>query len=116
MDRSKEKKINRSLKLSVFQFLEKIVSSLNFISQERNNLEQKFLLSYFNIFIEVNIMATEKENVMQMIKELPDDITLEDIMYHLYAREKIICGLKDADEGKKVSNEKAKEVIEKWFE
>ncbi len=61
-------------------------------------------------------MATEKENVMQMINELPDDITLEDIMYHLYAREKIIRGLKDADEGKKVSNEKAKEVIEKWFE
>ena len=49
-------------------------------------------------------MATEKENVMQMIIELPDDITLEDIMYHLYTREKIICGLKDADEGKKVSN------------
>ena len=62
------------------------------------------------------IMATEKENVMQMIKELPNDITVEDIMYHVYAREKIICGLKDADEGKKVSNEKAKEVIEKWFE
>jgi transcriptional regulator NrdR family protein len=61
-------------------------------------------------------MTTEKENVMQMINELPDDITLEDIMYHLYAREKIIRGLKDADEGKKVSNEKAKEVIEKWFE
>ena len=61
-------------------------------------------------------MTTEKENVMQMIKELPDDITLEDIMYHLYAREKIIRGLKDADEGKKVSNEQAKEIIEKWFE
>jgi len=61
-------------------------------------------------------MATEKENIMQMIKELPDDITLEDIMYHFYAREKIIRGLKDADEGKKVTNEKAKEVIEKWFE
>jgi len=61
-------------------------------------------------------MATEKENIMQMIKELPDDITLEDIMYHLYAREKIIRGLKDAEEGKKVTNEKAKEVIEKWFE
>ncbi|MHA1499696.1 MAG: hypothetical protein ACTSRT_19370 [Promethearchaeota archaeon] len=61
-------------------------------------------------------METEKENVLHMIKELPDDITLEDIMYHLYAREKIIRGLKDADEGRKVSNEKAKEVIEKWFE
>ena len=60
-------------------------------------------------------MATEKESILQMIKELPDDSTLEDIMYHLYAREKIIRGLKDADEGKLVSNEKAKEVIEKWF-
>ncbi|MBN1215663.1 MAG: hypothetical protein JXA99_09530 [Candidatus Lokiarchaeota archaeon] len=60
-------------------------------------------------------MATEKENIIEMIKELPDDTTLEDIMYHLYAREKIIRGLKDADEGKKISNEKAKEVIEKWF-
>lgn len=60
-------------------------------------------------------MATEKENILQMIEKLPDDSTLEDIMYHLYAREKIIRGLKDADEGRKVSNEKAKEVIEKWF-
>ena len=60
-------------------------------------------------------MATEKENILKMIKELPDDSTLEVIMYHLYAREKILRGLKDADEGRKVSNEKAKEVIEKWF-
>ncbi|TFF88987.1 MAG: hypothetical protein EU548_08200 [Promethearchaeota archaeon] len=61
-------------------------------------------------------MATEKENVIRMIKKLPDDSSLEDIMYHLYAREKIICGLKDADEGKKVSNKKAIDIIEKWFE
>ena len=59
-------------------------------------------------------MTTEKENVIQMIKELPDDISLEDIMYHLYAREKILRGLKDADEGKKITDEK--EVIKKWFE
>ncbi len=61
-------------------------------------------------------MATEKENVMQMLKDLPDDITLEEIMYHLYAREKILRGLKDADEGNKVSNEKAREIIGKWLE
>ncbi len=61
-------------------------------------------------------MATEKENILRMIRNLPDDSSLEDIMYHLYAREKIIRGLKDADEGKKVSNEKAKDIIEKWFE
>ncbi len=36
-------------------------------------------------------------------------------MYYLYARKNIIHSLKDADEGKKVSNAKAKEVIERWF-
>ena len=60
-------------------------------------------------------MATEKikEQIISFIKTLPDDVSVEDIMYHLYVREKIFRGLQDADEGKKVSNEKAKEVIEK---
>ena len=57
-----------------------------------------------------------KDQIISFIKTLPDDITLEDIMYHLYVREKIFRGVKDADDGKKVSNEKAKEIIEKWFE
>jgi len=66
--------------------------------------------------VEDDGMTTEKENVLQMLKKLPDDSNLEDIICHLYAREKIIRGLKDTDEGKKVSNEKAKNIIEKWFE
>ena len=57
-----------------------------------------------------------KDQIISFIKSLPDNITLEDIMYHLYVREKIFRGIKDADEGKKVSNEKAKEIIEKWSE
>ncbi len=63
-------------------------------------------------------MRTEKikDQIISFIKSLPDDVTLEDIMYHLYVREKIFRGLKDADEGKKVSNEEAKKIIEKWFE
>jgi transcriptional regulator NrdR family protein len=63
-------------------------------------------------------MSTEKikDQIISFIKKLPDDVTLEDIMYHLYVREKIFRGLKDADEGKKVSNEEAKKIIEKWFE
>jgi len=63
-------------------------------------------------------VSTEKikDQIISFIKSLPDDVTLEDIMYHLYVREKIFRGLKDADEVKKVSNENAKEIIEKWFE
>ena len=57
-----------------------------------------------------------KDQIISFIKTLPDDITLEGIMYHLHVREKIFRRIKDADESKKVSNEKAKEIIEKWFE
>ena len=56
-----------------------------------------------------------KDQIISFIKTLPDDVTLEDIIYHLYVREKIFRGIKEADEGKKVSNEKAKEIIEKWL-
>jgi hypothetical protein len=45
-------------------------------------------------------MATEKENIMQLIKELPDDVTLDDIMYHLYVKQKILRGLEDIKQGK----------------
>ena len=57
-----------------------------------------------------------KDQIVSFIKKLPDDISLEDIMYHLYVREKIFNSIKESDEGKKVSNKKAKEIIEKWFE
>ena len=62
-------------------------------------------------------MSTEniKDQIISFIKTLPDDVTLEDIMHHLYVRQKIFRGIKEADEGKKVSNEKAKEIIEKWL-
>ena len=44
-----------------------------------------------------------KDQIISFIKTLPDDITLEDIMYHIYAQQKILKGLKEADEGKTVS-------------
>ena len=55
-----------------------------------------------------------KDQVISFIKTLPEDVTLEDIMYHLYVREKIFRGIKKADEGKKITNEQAKEIIKKW--
>ena len=57
-----------------------------------------------------------RDAVISYLKTLPDDVTLEDIMYHLYVKEKILNGLKDAKAGKVISNEKAKEIIEKWQE
>jgi len=57
-----------------------------------------------------------KDEVISFIKRLPDDSTLEDIMYHLYVREKIFRGVEEADKGNKVTNEEAKKIMEQWFE
>jgi predicted transcriptional regulator len=60
-------------------------------------------------------MATEKELIMEMIKSLPDDITMEDIIEAIYVRQKIERGLKDSQEGKSYTHEEAKERLAKWL-
>ena len=57
-------------------------------------------------------MAHVKEQVIELIKSLPEDSTLEDIHYHLYVREKVEHGLKAVDEGRVVSQEDAEKRVE----
>ena len=44
-------------------------------------------------------MLTAKDEVRQLLDNVPDDASLEDIQYHIYVRQKIAHGLKDIDEG-----------------
>lgn len=60
-------------------------------------------------------MATEKENIMQMIKDLPDDVTLDEIMYHLYVKQKILRGLEDIKQRKTYNHEEVKKMARKWL-
>ncbi len=59
--------------------------------------------------------ATAKEEVRQMIDNLPDDISLEDIQYHIYVRQKVARGLKDIEEGKVLTQEEVEERMQKWL-
>jgi len=61
-------------------------------------------------------MATEKESIMELIKGLPDDVTLDDIMYHLYVKQKILRGLEDINQGKIHDHEDVKKMARKWLE
>lgn len=61
-------------------------------------------------------MATEKENIINMIKDLPDDVSMEDIIEAIYVRQKIEKGLKDSEEGKIYTHEEAKELLKKWLQ
>ncbi len=54
-------------------------------------------------------MRTAKEEVQKMLEQLPDDVSFEDIQYHIYVREKIERGLKDIDEGRVLSQEEIEE-------
>ena len=60
-------------------------------------------------------MATEKENIINMIKKLPDNVSMEDIIEAIYVRKKIEKGMKDSEEGRVYTNEEAKEILKKWL-
>lgn len=52
-----------------------------------------------------------KERVIEAVRELPDDATVEDAMERLYVLAKIQKGLEHAEAGQTVSHEEAKRRI-----
>ena len=60
-------------------------------------------------------MRLLKNEIAEMIHHLPDDVTLEDIQYHLYVLEKIRKGRESIKDGQGVSNEQAKARLAKWL-
>jgi len=60
-------------------------------------------------------MSPLKQQVIELINGLPDDCTLEDILYHLYVREKIEAGIKAVEEGRTLSQEEVEERTRQWL-
>lgn len=60
-------------------------------------------------------MATIKEDIISMLKNLPDDISVDEIIEAIYVRQKILKGLKDSKEGNLYTHEEAREILEKWL-
>jgi hypothetical protein len=58
-------------------------------------------------------MQTEsiKEQARQLLDNLPDSATWEDVMYRIYVRQAIEAGVKDSDQGQTVD---VKEVRKKF--
>ena len=62
------------------------------------------------------ILKTAKDEVRELLENLPDDASLEDIQYHLYVRQKIQRGLEAAEEGRTISHEEASRRMSRWLE
>jgi len=55
-----------------------------------------------------------KNTVRQSIDNLPDSFTIDELIEQLIFVEKVEEGIKQSDEGKTISNDDVKYMIEKW--
>lgn len=59
-------------------------------------------------------MATAKDTVREVLEQMPDDCSLEDVQYQLYVRQKLDRSRLAATEGRVVSHAEVKERLSKW--
>jgi hypothetical protein len=57
-----------------------------------------------------------KEEIIELIKNLPENTTIDDIMYHLYVKKKILAGLEDFEQNKVVPHDQVMENAKKRLE
>jgi predicted transcriptional regulator len=60
-------------------------------------------------------MAQVKKAVLDLVKKLPADCTLEDVQYQLYVRQKIDRSMQAAASGRVTSHEQVKKRLSKWL-
>ncbi|MBM4311163.1 MAG: hypothetical protein FJ119_09505 [Deltaproteobacteria bacterium] len=61
-------------------------------------------------------MNTIKQDVIEMIRGLPDEADYDEIMAEIYFRQKVDKSLKQIDQGKTISHQEARERISKWLQ
>lgn len=60
-------------------------------------------------------MEAVKQKVIQMIRSLPEDVTMDDIMAELYFKLQVDVGLRELGEGKGIPHENVEKRISKWL-
>ncbi len=56
-------------------------------------------------------MFSAKDTAHQVIDQLPDSATLDDIMYELYVRQKIDQGLQELEDGQGIAHDEVKRRV-----
>jgi predicted transcriptional regulator len=60
-------------------------------------------------------MQATKQKVRELLDRLPDDCSVEDVLYHLYVIQKVDAGLAEADAGRLIPHDiVAQEMRRKW--
>lgn len=56
-----------------------------------------------------------KEEVVNLLRRLPGNVTLEDIRYHIYVLEQVKSGLESADAGPYRKQEEMRAEVKRWL-
>lgn len=59
-------------------------------------------------------MAKAKTEALELIKQLPDDVTTGGIMEELFFKQQVEKGLQDVAEGRVITHQELKERIARW--
>ena len=60
-------------------------------------------------------MKTAKQEVLEILQQVPDDASLEEIQYRIYVRQKIDRGLDDVRSGRTISHEEMEARMARWL-
>jgi len=60
-------------------------------------------------------MSLTKEKVIELIRGLPDDITVDDIMEELYFKSQVDEGLAQLDRGEGIPHEDVEKRMSRWL-
>lgn len=60
-------------------------------------------------------MSIAKQQVINLIKELPEKIDIDELMYRLYLRQKLEAAEEDVRESRLISHEEVAKETSKWF-
>jgi hypothetical protein len=60
-------------------------------------------------------VASAKQTVRDVLRQMPDDCSLEDIQYQLYLRQKLENSRTAATEGRLVPHSEVKRRLSKWL-
>jgi len=60
-------------------------------------------------------MPGVKQEVIQMIQSLPEEVTIDDILAELYFKLQVDAGLKELDEGQGIPHNEIEKRMSQWL-
>lgn len=61
------------------------------------------------------MMLATKEQVIELVKAMPDDVTVEDVMEELYFKLQVDQGLAQLDRGESIPHEEVEKRLSQWL-